>query len=98
MGDGDRGLAAALRRPDGDVGVGLRRLQGSRDEALVASFSMPLFSGSRARSYLEEAQANRELVDAGRRVAEVKAKATLYELHRELGAADRKSTRLNSSH
>lgn len=87
LADADLRLAATLRRPDVDVGVGLRRLQGSRDEALVASFSMPLFSGSRARSYLEEAQANRELVDAGRRVAEVKAKATLYELHRELGAA-----------
>src|SRR3546814_15568322 len=71
LADADLRLAATLRRPDVDVGVGLRRLQGSRAEALVASFSMPLFSGSRARSYLEEAQANRELVDAGRRVADL---------------------------
>src|SRR3546814_11545362 len=62
LADADLRLAATLRRPAVDVGVGLRRLQGSRDEALVASFSMPLFSGSRARSYLVEAQANRDQI------------------------------------
>src|SRR3546814_4498877 len=34
LADADLRLAATLRRPDVDVGVGLRRLQGSRDEAL----------------------------------------------------------------
>src|SRR3546814_17936323 len=33
LADADLRLAAPLRRPDVDVGVGLRRLQGSRSEA-----------------------------------------------------------------
>ncbi len=45
---------------------------------------MPLFSGRRAGSYIAEAQANREQVDAERRIAQVKAEAMLYELHRQL--------------
>ena len=85
--DAELRLATTMRRPDVTVGAGIRRLQDSKDEAFVASVSMPLFSSSRAKSFIAEAQAKRELVDAERRTAEVKAQATLYELYRQLGRA-----------
>jgi len=48
---------------------------------------VPLFSGRRAESFVAEARANRERVDAERRSAEVKAQAMLYELHQQLTRA-----------
>ncbi|HET8880886.1 MAG TPA: TolC family protein [Solimonas sp.] len=92
--EADLRLATTLRRPDLTIGAGIRRLQASKDEALVASFSMPLFSGNRAQSHVAEAQVNRELVDADRRAAEIRARTTLYELHRELGTALEEATSL----
>lgn len=83
--DAELRLASTLRRPDISLSGGMRRLQASGDQAFVASLTVPLFSGSRAESFIAEAQAQRELVDAERQIAEVKAHATLYELHRQLG-------------
>jgi cobalt-zinc-cadmium efflux system outer membrane protein len=85
--DAELRLASTLRRPDITLGAGVRRFEESKDQAFVASLAVPLFSGRRAESYVAEAQANRELVDAERRAAEVKAQATLYELHRQLSRA-----------
>jgi cobalt-zinc-cadmium efflux system outer membrane protein len=85
--DAELRLAATLGKPDMQFSVGLRRFESSGDSALVASFSVPLSSGRRGQSYVAEARANRELVEAERRMAEVKAQATLYELHRELDRA-----------
>ncbi|WP_084615642.1 TolC family protein [Solimonas flava] len=82
--DAELRLAVSQRRPDVTFGAGIRRLEATKDEAFVASLSVPLFSGRRAESFVAEAKANRELVDAERRVAQVKAEATLYELHRQL--------------
>lgn len=80
-------LATSLRRPDLTVGGGIRRLQADRDQAFVASLSMPLFSGKRGEAFVAEAEANRELVDVEKRAAMVKAKAMLYELHKQLARA-----------
>jgi outer membrane protein, heavy metal efflux system len=85
--DAELRLASTLRRPDITLGAGIRRLEETKDQAFVASLAVPLFSGRRAESFVAEAQANRELVDAERRAAEVKAQATLYELHRQLSRA-----------
>ena len=85
--DAELRLASTLRRPDLTLGGGVRRLQASGDQALVASLSLPLFSNSRSRSYVAEAQTQRALVDVERRTAEVRAQAMLYELHRQLGRA-----------
>jgi len=78
-------LASTFRRPDVTLSGGVRRLEAGGDHALVGSVSLPLFSGRRAVSVVDEAQARRELVDAERRVAEVRVEAMLYELHRQLG-------------
>ena len=85
--DAELRLAASQRKPDVTLAAGVRQLQDSDDQAFVASLSIPLFSGRRAESLVAEAQANREFVDAERRVAEVKAQATLYELHQQLTRA-----------
>ncbi len=85
--DAELRLAATARRPDYAVGAGVRRLQAGKDQAFVASFSVPLFAGKRAESVVAEAQANRERVDAEQRIAEVKARTMLYELHRQLTCA-----------
>jgi len=85
--DAELRLASTLRRPDITLSAGIRRLEETKDQAFVASLAVPLFSGRRAKSYVAEAQANRELVDVERRAAEVKAQATLYELHRQLARA-----------
>jgi cobalt-zinc-cadmium efflux system outer membrane protein len=85
--DAELRLATTLRRPDVTLSGGLRRFENSGDQAFVVSLSLPLFSGRRAEAYVAEAQANRERVDAQRRAAEVRAEATLYELHRQLARA-----------
>lgn len=82
--DAELRLAASTRKPDVTLGAGIRRLQASRDQALVASVSIPLFASQRADSYVAEAQAKRDLVDSERRVALIKAQATLFELHQAL--------------
>jgi len=56
--------------------------------------AVPLRSRGRAESFVAEAQANRELVDAERRAAEIRAQATLYELHRQLSRAVSEATTL----
>ncbi len=85
--DAELRLAATTRKPDLTLGGGFRRFQEGGDQGFVASVSIPLFGSRRAESFIAEAQANRDLVSAEQRVAEVKARAMLYELHRELSRA-----------
>lgn len=85
--DAELRLAATLRKPDLTLAGGLRSLEESNDHAFVASVSLPLFSGRRAESFVAEAQANRRRVDIGRRAAEVRATAALFELHHQLRQA-----------
>jgi cobalt-zinc-cadmium efflux system outer membrane protein len=89
-------LAATLRKPNFSLSVGARHLQATHDDALVASFSIPLFSGRRAESYVAEARAQREQVDADRAIAEVRARSALYELHSQLTQAVREATLLRN--
>ena len=85
--DAELRLAASRRRPDVTLAAGLRRFEADDNQAFVASLSIPLFSGRRAQSFVAEAEANRELLDAERRAAEIKAQAMLYELHQQLTRA-----------
>jgi cobalt-zinc-cadmium efflux system outer membrane protein len=80
-------LAASLRKPDFTLSGGVRRLQGTHDQALVFSVSVPLFAGRRAESYEAEAQARREQVDSQRQATLVKVRAMLFELHQALQQA-----------
>ena len=77
-------LAASGRKPDVAFSGGLRRLQGTQDTALVASFSIPLFAGRRASSYIAEAAARRDAVGVQREAALIRARAELYRLYRAM--------------
>lgn len=85
--DAEMRLATTLRRPDVTLSGGVRHLQGSGDQGLVFSLSLPLFASRRAEASIVEAQAQRDRVEIEQRGAAVKAQATLYELHRQLDRA-----------
>ncbi|MEJ0098769.1 MAG: TolC family protein [Pseudomonadota bacterium] len=90
-------LASTTRRADISLGAGIRRLQQGGDMALVASFSIPLFSGRRADAFVAEAAARREAVGADRDAALIKARAQLYALYRELQEAAATVTSLDTA-
>ena len=82
--DAEIRLAQTRRSPDVQVSGGIRRLEGSDDQALVLGISVPLFAGRHAEPAIAETQALRERTDAERRAAEVRVEAQLFELHQEL--------------
>ncbi len=77
-------LAAAKRLPDIEVAAGVRRLEALDDQALVASFSVPL--GSRRRADIERraAQAEQTRIEMDRRAQELELRATLFDLYQEI--------------
>lgn len=82
--DSEVTLALASRRPGLEVGVGLRRLQGSRDTALLFSVGMPLPIHDRNQGTIAEARARKEGAEALRDAAFVKARTSLFGYYREL--------------
>jgi cobalt-zinc-cadmium efflux system outer membrane protein len=90
-------LAATLRKPDFTLSGGVRRLQDSRDQALLFSVSVPLFAARRAQSYRDEAQARSDQVESRRQSTLVKVQATLFELHQALQQATLEAQTLRSS-
>jgi cobalt-zinc-cadmium efflux system outer membrane protein len=82
--DSELRLAESRRQPDLGISGGIRRLQSGDDQALVAAVSIPLFSSRRADSFVAEARANRERVDSEREAALLRARTTLFGLHRQL--------------
>ncbi|HVJ61155.1 MAG TPA: TolC family protein [Tahibacter sp.] len=77
-------LALASAKPGIEVGVGLRRLQGSRDTALVFSVGMPLPVYNRNQGFVAEAQARASGAQAQRDAEAVKARTSLFGYYREL--------------
>ena len=77
-------LARAQRSPDVAIAAGVRRLEQFDDEALVASFSVPL--GTRRRADLQEraARADRTRVDMNREARRLELHATLFDLYQEV--------------
>ncbi len=82
--DAELRLARAQARPDPVMSLGVRRLEASNDQALVASVSVPLFARRRSSHLVAEAEANRDLVGAEVWAARVRARTVLYELFRGL--------------
>jgi outer membrane protein, heavy metal efflux system len=77
-------LARAQRRPDVSIAAGVRRLESFDDQALVASFSVPL--GTRRRAELQEraARADRNRIDRDREVRRLELHAELFDLYQEI--------------
>jgi outer membrane protein, heavy metal efflux system len=77
-------LAMARARASVTWSVGARRLQRDGDVALVAGFSVPLFSSQRAAPAIAEARAEKSATLTREQAARVRAQASLYELVQEL--------------
>jgi cobalt-zinc-cadmium efflux system outer membrane protein len=82
--DAELRLAQARRTPDIQLSVGVRRLQDTRDQALIAGFSVPLFSRSQAAPAIAEARALRDRVATDTDAHRIRVRTQLYELHQEL--------------
>jgi outer membrane protein, heavy metal efflux system len=85
--DAEIRLAESKRRADVTYLVGVRRLQETRDQAFVASMSIPLFSRQRARGAIAEAEALRAQTDVEREAHRIRAEAQLFEIYQELNHA-----------
>lgn len=77
-------LHTATRRPGIELGAGVRRLESTKDMALVFSFSVPLGVNNRNDGLIAEARARREGADANRSVSLLKARTRLGQLYREM--------------
>jgi cobalt-zinc-cadmium efflux system outer membrane protein len=80
-------LARAQARPDVTFEVGVRRLQDSHDQALVAGFSVPLRVFNRNQGTIREAEARLAQSDAQRNAAFLRAQAAVYRLYQQLQAS-----------
>jgi cobalt-zinc-cadmium efflux system outer membrane protein len=85
--DAELQLARAQARPDLTFSLGVRRLQATNDNALVAGFAMPIGVFDRNQGGIREAQVRVEQTSAQRDAARVIARSNLLSLHQELGAA-----------
>lgn len=77
-------LHTATRRPGIELGAGVRRLEATKDMALVFSFSVPLGINNRNEGLIAEARARRDGAEANRSVALLKARTRLGQLYREM--------------
>lgn len=80
-------LAQAQARPNLSFSLGVRRLEGTDDAALVAGFSMPLPVFDRNQGTIREAQVRITQTSAMRDAALLRARAGLLSLYQELTAA-----------
>ncbi|MAZ86173.1 MAG: RND transporter [Cellvibrionaceae bacterium] len=71
-------LAKTQSRSDVNWSVGLRRFQETDDTAVVAGFSVPLFSGRRNSGAIRSATAARDVISVQREAALLAMRAQLY--------------------
>jgi len=77
-------LAAAQRKQDWRVSVGVRRLELSDDEALVANITIPLTLSNKNQGGIAEAQANLAQTDADAVAARIRVETSLFVIYQEL--------------
>lgn len=82
--DAELRVAEAQARTNLTVNAGVRLLHDTNDEAFVFGVTLPLGAGSRARSGIAAAQAERDETAAQRHAHRVRAEAQLFELYQEL--------------
>lgn len=85
--DAELRLARSQARPNLSFSLGVRRFEESNDTALVAGFSMPLPVYDRNQGAIREAQVRVTQTEAVRNAARVRARAALFGLYQEMGAA-----------
>lgn len=79
-----RRLGEAARAPDLNFSVGVRRIEGLDDQALVASVSVPLGSRPRADYAVAEANAQLAAIEARQQAEHQESRQRLFELVQEL--------------
>jgi cobalt-zinc-cadmium efflux system outer membrane protein len=89
-------LAKTSSRSDISWNIGVRQFQETDDTALVAGFSIPLFSGKRNRSSYQSAQYDLDVVDIDRERTLIELHQRLFEAysHRKQAVASEKRIRL----
>ena len=87
-------LARSAATPDLDWQIGVRRLQGSDDTALVAGVSMPLGSRARAQPDIRAADAELEALSIEREAKGLSLYSTLVEAHGRYTVAQAEVARL----
>lgn len=79
-----RRVAEAGAKPDLNVSLGVRRLEGPGDQGLVMSVSVPLGSRPRASHAIAEADAQLDALDARRDADRLERRQALFERYQEL--------------
>ncbi|NOR41512.1 MAG: TolC family protein [Gammaproteobacteria bacterium] len=77
-------LAKAQNKPDWRVSVGVRRLEITGDDALVANITLPLALRNRNQGRIAEAQANLAQTDADATAARIHNETLLFVIYQEL--------------
>ncbi|MGH8175048.1 MAG: TolC family protein, partial [Steroidobacter sp.] len=94
--DAEVRLAQAQARPDITFSLGVRRFEETSDTALVGGFSIGLPVFNRNRGAIREAQVRRAQSEVEREAAFARARAALFGLFQEVGAARLRSDTLRS--
>ena len=82
-----RRIAEASAKPDLNVSLGVRRLEGLDDQGLVMSVSVPLGSRPRAAFSISEADAQLAALEARRDAQRIERHQALFETYQELNHA-----------
>lgn len=77
-------LAKAQRKPGWRVSAGVRRLEITDDEALVANITLPLALRNRNQGRIAEAQANLAQTNADATAARIRTETLLFVIYQEL--------------
>ncbi len=85
--DAEVRLALSQRKADLEWSAGVRRLQTTKDSALIVGVSLPLFSGNRSAGEVATARANRLGVDSEHETALLQLRAQVVALYQERQAA-----------
>jgi cobalt-zinc-cadmium efflux system outer membrane protein len=85
--DANVGLARSQRIPDLTVSAGVRRLQGTGDNAAVVGVSIPLPFFNNGSAQLSQARATRNQAEARRRIAILEARTAISNVQAEVANA-----------
>jgi outer membrane protein, heavy metal efflux system len=85
--DAELRLALSQRKADLEWSAGVRRIQDTKDSALVVGLSVPLFNGNRAAGEIATAKANQLGVANERDTSLLKLRAEVFGLYQERQAA-----------
>lgn len=94
--DAELRLAEAQARPNLSFTLGVRRLEETNDNALVAGFSMPLPVFDKNQGAIREARVRRVQTDAELQAALTHSRTTLYGIYQEMTAARERAESLRS--